>query len=186
MFEKAKIMGVDIDKKKLQTCKMLANELNIKNTAFAYFDVTKKQMETSYDLIVNIDVLEHIDRYEAVLENFSNLLKRGGYLYIHVPQSNQERIFGSLKEWHHEDHAREGISRKILEDDLRKLGFKIIVSRETFGLFGKLSWELNHLALAKSFFIVGVIFPILYIIAKIDLWQNNKNGLGIALLAKKE
>ena len=184
-FKKAKVTGGEIDKQKIQSCRALSDELGIKNANFTYFDIAKKQIMAKYDMIVNIDVLEHIKRYELALENFSNLLRKGGYLYIHVPQPNQKRLFKSLNEWHHEDHAHEGIAKSELENKLKKLGFNIIVSMETFGFFGKLSWELNHIMLSKSFVIAGIIFPLLYVIAKIDLWVNNKNGLGIAILAKK-
>ncbi len=186
-YPQAKVTGGDIDKYKLKSCQTMTKELGLKNIEFDYLDITKiNNKENYYDLVVNIDVLEHIDNYELVLENFFNMLQKNGYLYVHVPQPNQKRIFNSLKKWHHEDHMREGISKKELETSLGKLGFRIIESRETFGFFGKLSWELNHLALSKSFFIAGLLYPLLNIVANLDLWQNNKNGLGIAVLAKKE
>lgn len=186
MFTEAKITGGDIDKYKLQSCTAIAKELNIRNVKFEFLNITKGNSKARYDLITCIDVLEHIHDYELVLRNFSKLLKDGGYLYIHVPQPNQKRIFNSLKNWHHEDHEHEGITEDILKNILKKLGFKIIESRETFGFFGKLAWELNHIALSKSFLIAGVIFPFLYIIARVDLWTKNKNGLGIALLSQKK
>lgn len=185
MFPKAKVIGGDIDNYKIQTCKTLASELNIGNVEFRYLNITKISNSAVYDLAVCIDVLEHIHDYELALNNFSKLLKSGGYLYIHVPQPNQKRIFNSLKDWHHEDHAHEGIAKKELENKLAELEFKIIVSMETFGFFGKLSWELNHIMLSKSFIIGGIIFPLLYVIARIDLWQRNKNGLGVAILLQK-
>lgn len=186
MFVKAKVTGGDIDKYKLQSCKNIAKELKIKNVGFEYLNITQESDKTIYDLVVCIDVLEHIHDYELVLKNFSKLLKSGGYLYVHVPQPNQKRIFPSLQDWHHEDHAHEGIAKNVLENTLKKLGFKTIKSKETFGLFGKLAWELNHISLSKSFFIAGIIYPLLYIIAKIDLWQKNKNGLGVAVLSQKQ
>lgn len=186
MFTKAKVIGGDIDKYKLQSCRVIANQLNVKNVEFEYLDITKASNNATYDLTVCIDVLEHIHNYESALKNLSKLLKSGGYLYIHVPQPNQKRIFNSFKKWHHGYHIHEGIARKHLENLLEKLGFKIIVSKDTFGFFGKLSWELNHLTLSKSFFIAGLLYPLLNIIANLDLWQKNKNGLGIAVLAKKE
>ena len=182
----ARVTGGDIDKYKLKSCQTMAKELGLKNVEFVYMDVTRLKRKTIYDFIVSIDVLEHINHYELALENFSNLLKRGGYLYIHVPQPNQKRIFNSFKKWHHEDHVREGIAKTDLENSLRKLGFRIIISKETFGFFGKLAWEINHLTLSKSFILAGAIYPLLYVVAKMDLWRKNKNGLGVAILAKKE
>lgn len=186
MFAKAKVTGGDIDKYKLQSCKNIAKELNIENVGFEYLNITQADNKTTYDLIVCIDVLEHINDYELALENFSKLLKNGGYLYVHVPQPNQKRIFSSLKSWHHEDHAHEGIAKKELENKLKKLGFKVITSIETFGFFGKLSWELNHIMLSKSFVFAGIIFPFLYGLALLDLLWKNKNGLGIAILSQKK
>lgn len=185
-YPQAKVTGGDIDKYKLKFCQTMAKELGLRNIEFIYMDATRLGKRTIYDFIVSIDILEHINHYELALENFSNLLRKGGYLYTHAPQPNQKRLFKSLREWHHEDHAHEGIIKRELEEKLKKLGFKIVVSKETFGFFGKLAWEINHLTLSKSFFIAGLIYPLLNIIASLDLWQNNKNGLGIAVLAKKE
>ncbi|KKQ40604.1 MAG: hypothetical protein A3H17_03330 [Candidatus Levybacteria bacterium RIFCSPLOWO2_12_FULL_37_14] len=185
-FPKAMITGGDIDKYKLKSCQIMAKELGLKNIGFEYLNITKiNNKKNHYDLVVNIDVLEHVDNYKIALENFFKVLDKNGYLYIHVPQSNQKRIFGSLKEWHHEDHMREGISKKELEISLNKFGFKIIESMETFGFFGKLSWELNHIMLSRSFVLAGITFPFLFVLAILDpLWKNN-GGLGTAILVQK-
>lgn len=183
-FPEAEIAGIDIDSNKLKSCEAIAKELEIKNIEFTYLNLLKLP-KFNYDLIVNIDVLEHIDDYELVLKNFYNLLNKGGYLYIHVPQPNQERIFSLLKNWYHKGHVHEGISKIDLERNLKNLNFKIIASKETFGFFGKLAWELNHIMLLKSFALVAVSFPFLYILALLDLLLENKHGLGIAILVQR-
>lgn len=183
-FPKSQVIGIDLDKNKLRSCKIMANELRIKNVEFTYLDVLKLS-KSDYDLIINIDVLEHVKNYELALRNFFSALRKSGYLYIHVPQPDQKRIFGSFKTWRHEDHVREGISKTELEAALKKLKFKIVASKETFGFFGKLSWELNHMMLSKSFILAGVIFPFLFLLSQLDPILKNKNGLGIAILAKK-
>lgn len=185
-YPQAKVTGEDIDKYKLKSCQTIAKEMGLKNVKFIYMDATRLENKITYDFIVNIDVLEHIDNYKLVLGNFFKMLQKNGYLYIHVPQPNQKRIFSSFKKWHHENHVREGIAKADLENSLKKLGFRIIISKDTFGFFGKLAWEINHLTLSKSFFIASITYPLLYAIAKIDIWQKNKNGLGIAVLVKKE
>lgn len=184
-FSRASVTGGDIDRNKLKSCRVLAKEFHLNNVFFRYFDITKTQKKSVYDLIVTIDVLEHVQNYEKVLQNFHRLLQKGGILYIHVPQPHQKRIFPSLRKWHHDDHVREGVDKKTLEDKLEKLGFRILVSRETFGFFGKLAWELNHLMLTRSFILAGTTFPFLYIIALLDLYWKNECGLGVAILAKK-
>lgn len=184
-FNNAKITGGEIDKDKLKSSEVIRKQLHLRNVNFVYFDIMRPQGKPLYDLIICIDVLEHIAQYEIVLKNFYDLLQNNGYVYIHVPQPNQKRIFSSFKKWHHLDHVREGIAKNTLENRLKKLGFRIILSQETSGFFGKITWEINHLALSRSFVLAGIIFPILYILAMLDQLSKNKDGLGVAVLAKK-
>lgn len=184
-FNKAKITGGEIDKNKLSYSEAIRKQLHLKNVKFVYFDIMKSQNKSLYDLIICIDVLEHIDRYEIVLKNFYDLLQNNGYIYIHVPQPNQKRIFSLFKTWHHLDHVHEGIAKNTLENRLKKLGFQIISSQETSGFFGKITWEINHFTLSKSFVFAGIIFPLLYVLAMLDQFTKNKDGLGVAVLAKK-
>ncbi len=184
-FPRAIVRGGDIDRDKLKSCKFLIKEFHLNNVSFNYLDLTKITNRSTYDLIVAIDVLEHVTDYVKVLRNFHRLLRKNGLLYVHMPQPHQKRIFCSLRMWQHKDHVREGIAKNALENILEDLGFKIIESRETFGFFGKLAWELNHLMLSKSFKLAGITFPFLYVLALVDQLCRNKKGLGIAILAKK-
>ena len=187
-FKNATIDGWEIDKTKLEFSKKFANELHIKNVNFLYGDITKTTSKNinGYDLVVNIDVLEHIGNFENALKLFHKLLSKGGYLFIHTPQANQKRIFKSLENWHHEGHVHEGFSPDELKKTLIKIGFGNISTRETFGFFGKLAWELSHIAMSKGFVILGIVYPFLYLIACLDLFTNNKKGLGTAILARKK
>lgn len=184
-FPNASVIGGEIDKKKLKSCLSMKKQLHQSNVTFIELDLTKKNFKEKFDLIVIIDVLEHIENYKGVLKNLYSLLNKGGYLYVHVPQPNQKRIFTSLKKWHHEDHVHEGIKKTILQSDLKTIGFRVLKAKETFGFFGKLVWEINHLLLLKSFILAGLVFPILYPIALLDKMVNNKQGLGVAVLAQK-
>lgn len=187
-FQDSAIDGWEIDKTKLEFSKRFAKELNINNTDFLYGDITKPSLKSNnkYDLIVNIDVLEHIDNFENALKLFYKLLSKGGYLFIHTPQKDQKRIFKSLENWHHEGHIHEGFSPNELKKTLTEIGFGNVWARETFGFFGKLAWELNHLAMSKGFVILGIVYPFLYLISRLDLFTNNKKGLGTAILARKK
>ncbi len=185
-YPHAFITGGDIAKAKLAWCKTVRSELAYTNTTFQYFDVTKTRHSAKQDLIVSIDVLEHVPDYRAALKNFSKQLVRGGYLYIHVPQPKQRRLFESMRTWEHADHVREGLTLRTLRQDLTRVGLSIVASKQTFGFFGKLAWELNHMTLSKNFILAGIAYPILYLIGSIDLMATNKRGLCIAVLAKKK
>ena len=185
-FPHASVTGGDIDRHKLKSCRELAKKFHLNNVSFRYVDLTKINGKAAYDVIVTIDVLEHIKNYTKVLQNFHRLLRKDGVLYIHVPQPDQKRIFKRLKTWHHEDHVREGVSNTNLQKILKQIGFTIVDSRETFGFFGKLAWEINHLALSQSMILGGLVFPLLYPLIILDTMIPNANGLGVAMLAQKE
>lgn len=187
LYPKAKIIGSDIDREKLQFCNNIAKDLHIDNIDFVYGDITKQvRKKNLYNLIVHIDVLEHVENYKQVLKNLHSLLTPLGYVFIHTPQINQTRFFKQFKKWYHEDHKHEGFAPEKLCQEIEKQGFKVIVLNHTLGPFGKLAWELNHMMLAKSFVLTGIFFPFLYILAKIDSVFPNKSGLALALLAQKK
>ncbi len=185
-YPHATITGGEIDKNKLRFCAQLKNDNKIQNIQFTTVDITKRQKREVYNLVIAIDVLEHVKDYKKVIKNFYGMLKDKGYLYIHVPQPTQVRIFSSLKKWHHDDHVREGISKKELEKTCKLFGFRIISARETYGIFGKLAWEINHLMLSKNFILAGITFPFLYPLILLDERMHNRDGIGIALLAQKK
>ncbi len=186
MFPNAKIVGEEVDRNKIKFSKKFAKELGFSGIDFYYQDISKDvNSKQKYDLIVNIDVLEHIKDYRRVLKNFYKQLVKEGFVYIHTPQPNQERIFSQLKKWHHEDHVREGFMIKELTKDLRDLGFKTVEVKETFGFFGKLAWEINHILLEKSFILSGFFYPFLILLSLLDTMVENEKGLGVAILARK-
>lgn len=186
MFPKARIVGEEIDRDKINFSKKFAKELGFSKIDFYYRDISKVyNNRQKYDLIVNVDVLEHIEDYRKVLKNFYKQLSNKGFLYIHTPQPNQERIFSQLKKWHHEDHVREGFMVKELVKELVDFKFKVIVVKQTFGFFGKLAWEINHILLEKSFLLAGFFYPLLIVLSVIDTMVSNKKGLGVAILVKK-
>ncbi len=186
LYPNTRIDGWEIDRKKLAFAKNFFKDLRINNVHFTYGDITKKQEGSNvYDFIMTIDVLEHIKDYRKALKNFYTLLKSGGYVYIHTPQIHQKRFFSQFKSWEHIDHVREGFEPKKLSADLEKIGFKVISLEHTFGFFGSLAWELNHLLLSKSFVLAGLAFPILYILALMDRYTHNYRGLAASYLAQK-
>lgn len=186
MFPKARIVGEEIDRDKINFSKKFAKELGFSRIDFYYRDISRVcNNRQKYDLIVNVDVLEHIEDYRKVLKNFYKQLSSKGFLYIHTPQPNQERIFSQLKKWHHEDHVREGFVTKELIRELTDFKFKLVEVKHTFGFFGKLAWEINHILLEKSFILAGLFYPLLIVLSVIDTMVNNKKGLGIAILAQK-
>jgi 2-polyprenyl-3-methyl-5-hydroxy-6-metoxy-1,4-benzoquinol methylase len=185
-YAQSKVTGWDIDHKKIKNAKELGRAFNRANVEFAYGDIVKKTTgKNEYDFILIIDVLEHIENYKKALKNIYRLLKPGGYLYIHVPQVHQKRFFKDLAGWEHEDHKREGFHPDKLPKELTSMGFKVIAREHSFGLVGKFAWELGHITLMKHQILAALCYPFLYGLSKLDSLMSNKNGLCMAILARK-
>ncbi len=185
-YPEGKVTGWDLDKYKIRASQKIAQEKHLFNARFVLHDLLQSAQEKNkFDFIFNIDVLEHITSYKKVLKTFFALLKSGGYLYIHTPQTKQKRFFKHFRKWSHEDHVREGFVPSKLTKDLEAIGFQVIDHWNTFGTFGSLAWELNHLCLTKSFVLAGLTFPFLYLPALIDRAIINRVGLAAGYLVKK-
>jgi len=48
-------------------------------------DLRYAPLDKQFDIVICSDTLEHIDRYELVLDNLGKLVVLGGLLYLHVP-----------------------------------------------------------------------------------------------------
>ena len=183
-YPHASVLGVDNSKKNMLIGKTMAKTRTVANTKFIVGNL-EHPMKEKFDFIVCIDVLEHIENYQRVLKNFYRSLGRGGYLYIHVPQMHQKRFFKQFQTWSHEGHVREGFIPSSFQKDLKNIGFQKIGVWNTFGVLGSLAWELNHLALSKSFIVAALIYPFLLPFIIVDRYMYNKKGLAASYVYRK-
>jgi SAM-dependent methyltransferase len=160
-------------------------------------DLTKPEHYNKFDLIVCVDVMEHIEDDKKVFLNFYNALTKGGYLLINSPSiyggsdvhDEKEQSFIS-------EHARDGYSNEDLESKLKPLGFSTYRTRYTYGFWGDKAWRLGikypmvMLNASKVFFIILpfyylVTFPFTLVMMNLDFLTKNRVGSGINFIAKK-
>ena len=78
------VIGVDIDLEPLKKIKQYINFPENIQLQETYQEIPQK----SLDLIIALDVLEHVDNLDGELENFASLLAPGGELIISGPTEN--------------------------------------------------------------------------------------------------
>ena len=66
-FPTARVEGVDLLGDRIRLASESARALGLDNVVFKEGDLTTLEMEEVYDLIISIDVLEHVPRQEYVL-----------------------------------------------------------------------------------------------------------------------
>lgn len=192
------IFAVDVKEDWITDCQNFFSQKKIENVSFAVEDLTNINHPNKFDLIVCVDVMEHISEDQKVFSNFYDALKKGGYLLINSPS-----IFGGSDVHSDEEesfigeHARDGYSKEDLELKLHPLGFSTYRCRYTYGFWGDKAWRLGIkypmllLNISKLFLMILplyylVTFPFTLILMKLDFWSENETGSGINFIAKKE
>ena len=192
------IYAVDIKEDWIKNCKDFFSEGKIDNVSFGIEDLTQISHKDKFDLILSVDVMEHIKNDVKVFQNYYQALRKDGYLIINTPS-----IYGG-SDAHEEDeesfigeHARNGYSFEDLEAKLKPIGFSIYQKKYTYGFWGDKAWRLGikypmlMLNISKLFFIILPIYyiitlPFTFLMMYVDYSGNNKIGSGVNLIAKKE
>ena len=142
-----------------------------------------------FDLIVAIDILEHIKDDIQVLKNFRQVLDDGGKLIISSPSTFDE----SAK--FVEEHVRPGYDKDEIILKLENAGFRIVSFDFSYGRLGHLAWLLTMkypmslLGISKLFFILLpiyylVFYPVSALFMCIDVRVKNKTGTGVIVVAE--
>ncbi len=196
------ITGVDVKDEQIDDCNNFFNQIGRgERVKFEVADLTKFVQEEKYDLILSVDVMEHILEDELVFSNFYQSMKKGGTLLISTPSDQG----GSDTDHHHEEdgvhgfideHVRDGYNADDIREKLKKAGFSNIVTRYTYGKAGNISWRLSMkypikmLNISKLFFLILPVYyiltyPIAYLLNWIDVTGNHKKGTGLMVVAEK-
>lgn len=107
MSIKAKeVAGVDVDKKSVDYCNDFLFDRNPKLKKILHYDGYHLPFkDNEYDVIVSIDVLEHVDRYDDFLQELARVAKK--YIIINTPNRRAENTnpdgspknYWHLREW---------------------------------------------------------------------------------------
>ncbi|MCT4587523.1 MAG: class I SAM-dependent methyltransferase [Carboxylicivirga sp.] len=200
--KKWSITGVDVKEEQIADCNQFFNKINRGNRVrFEYADLTKFVRPDSYDIILSVDVMEHILEDELVFANFFQSMKKDGHLIISTPSDQG----GSDTHHHHEEdgvhgfideHVRDGYNAEDIKAKLEKAGFKNIETSYTYGKAGNLSWRLSMkfpiqaLNATKLFFIVLpfyylLTYPFAYLLNWLDISRKHTKGTGLMVVAQK-
>ncbi len=191
------IYSIDVKEEWIKDCENFFISRKIDSVSFGIEDLTKINYQNKFDLILSVDVMEHIEEDILVFKNFYNALKKDGFLLINTPSVyGGSDVHGNEGESFISEHARDGYSLEDLKNKLELLGFTIEKIKFTYGYWGDKAWRLGIktpmrlLNLSKLFILILplyflITFPFTFIMMFIDYKSDNKIGSGINLLAKK-
>lgn len=196
-FPNTKILAVDIKEDYINDASTFFKKSNLKNVEFKIDDLTKITYNNEFDLIVCVDVMEHIENDIGVLRNFHRALKKDGYLIINTPS-----IFGGSDAHGEEDesfigeHFRTGYSKEEMFEKLKLAGFNSFEGFYTYGFWGDKAWRIGIkypmllLNVSKIFllllpFYYILILPFFILLNYLDTKSRIDKGTGLVVIAKK-
>jgi SAM-dependent methyltransferase len=201
IFPNALIKAVDVKEEQIFDCNQFFLKIGLNNRViFEKADLTRYVEEKQFDLILSVDVMEHIEEDVLVFKNFHASLNDNGMLLISTPSDkggsdahdhDDDTVSGFIDE-----HVRDGYNIDEIQDKLRTAGFSNIRARYQYGTTGQLSWVLSMkfpiklLGLSKLFFILLpfyylIAYPVSALLNLIDLSTEHKTGTGLIVTAYK-
>ena len=77
----AEVVGIDASDKNINVAKVHAKKNNLK-IKYICSSPEKLEIKTKFDVILNMEIIEHVDNVEHFLKASSNLLKKNGIMFI--------------------------------------------------------------------------------------------------------
>ncbi|MGD0583719.1 MAG: class I SAM-dependent methyltransferase [Bacteroidales bacterium] len=194
-----KIKGIDINRDDIAECNEFFSRTGRSGrVVFEQGDLTALDEKERYDLVITVDVMEHIADDEKVFAGFSRAMKNGGILIISTPSDKGgSDVHDHAGTSFIDEHVRDGYGREEIISRLEHADFKGVNVAYTYGKAGTLSWRLSMkypvkmLNLSYLFFIFLpfyylIAFPVAFVLNIIDVNTYNVSGTGLLVTAEKK
>lgn len=197
MSRKWNVLAVDVKEEQVSDCNQFFRAIGRHNVLFRIADLIKYRQPNSYDLILSVDVMEHILEDVEVFRNFQASLRSGGMLLISTPSDQGgSDVHGDDEASFIEEHVRDGYNIQEIQDKLKLAGFRRVEAHYGYGKPGQISWRLSMkypmllLNASKIFFIVLpfyylITFPFSLILNWMDVNGKHPSGTGLIVKAWK-
>ncbi len=198
LFKRSTILAVDVKEEQVADCNAFFCRMRRNNVRFEVADLTVFSRNDFFDLILSVDVMEHIEDDVKVFRNFYDSLTQDGILIISTPsdQGGSDVHDHDHGESFIDEHVRDGYGMEEIREKLRMAGFSIIEAWYTYGKPGQLGWRLSMkypimmLNVSKIFFLLLpfyylVTFPLALACNFMDLGGKHASGTGLMVKAIK-
>jgi len=190
-FPAAEVFGVDLDEDQNRVNSEIAKKVGFKKVQFVTMDAMKLPELGRFDLIISMDMLEHLDDDLGAVKMFYEALEPGGYMLIHVPHLTRN-IFGWQREnWMDIDgHVRPGYTKDELTRLLARGGFHVKTCIYNYNTMETLANDISKLitgARERNKGLYALVFPLLLFFSFLgSFYRSQKSGSGLVALAVKE
>ena len=201
------LVGFELDPIMAESARrIIERDKKIANVVIVEDSIENLEANNSYDLIILVDVLEHIKDDVRLVKRLIRALKSGGYLVLHVPKPRQEqwrllsafrfhdvpdivRGEGAHRQIRISGHVREGYRYKDLCQLSDMVEADIVTIEETIGVWGEISFELNQLFWKYPilrYLWAFLTYPITVTIGYLEILSKPSSGNSLLIIFQKK
>ena len=177
-------------KESVNACQHIAKKIK-SDVKFRQTSVEELSEKNFFDLIICVDILEHIKNDLAALIALHRVASHEGLLILHVPALYRRYpVWKKSPNFDVETHVRTGYEPKDIVDKVKKAGFIVRESGFTYGFWETLANNLSYMitrARMENKIFYSLVFPILNLISLIGAKARPSNlGAGVYIIAEKK
>lgn len=191
------IRAIDVKRDYIACANDFFRELKLQQVYCSVEDLTIFKQDSAFDLILSVDVMEHIVDDQTVFTNFYESLKPGGVLLISTPSDKGGSGVKSPNQVSFiSEHVRDGYGMNEIKEKLKKAGFCKVKAHYSYGVPGKIAWKMamkwpmKMMAITRSalfilpFYYLLIFIPLL-VLHYIDTYTPHRSGSGLIVRAEK-
>ena len=189
-FPDSKILGVDLLRESIAACQYIAEKTNITNVKFRQTSLEHLTDKNTFDLIVCVDIMEHIEDDLRAMQGLHEVAAPGGVLVLHVPALYRRYpVWKKSLNFDVETHVRIGYERNEIEEKVKQAGLSIRESGFTYGFWETLANNISYMitsARMQNKKLYALAFPFLHLISILGYRARPASlGAGVFVIAEK-
>jgi SAM-dependent methyltransferase len=191
------ILGLDVKRDYVAENNQFFRGQGASNVYFRTEDLVQYHQSASFDLVLSVDVMEHIEEDRKVFSNFFDSLRDGGVLLISTPsdkggsgvkKKGDQSFIG--------EHVRDGYNAAEIKEKLKTAGFCKVKVHYSYGIPGKLAWKMAMkwpMKMMEATMASVIILPFYYLLFMVpilvlhymDTYTPHRSGTGLIVKAEK-
>ncbi len=192
-FPRSEVEGIDNNPAHHANAIRYSAPLALPNLRYVLGDLTRLDAPGRYDLVVCIDVLEHIPAQDDVLRRLRGALAPGGVAFFHLPTRRPvppplARHLRDFHRWAEGEHLAEERTAEEVAEAVRRAGFELLEVRRTFGFWaGELATSLFDLPYRNTpvnRILQALLAPVCRVLALADAWYPGRARFAVAVVAR--
>jgi SAM-dependent methyltransferase len=197
-YPDARITGLDIKQEQVDDCNRFFASIGKQElVSFEYADLNLLDRKEAYDLILSVDVMEHIEDDRGVMKRLCRALSPGGILLISTPSDQGgSDVHEEDDESFIDEHVRDGYGVDEIDEKLREAGFEDIEIRYSYGKPGRVSWRLSMkypillVSTSRAFLLLlplyyMVVYPVCLLLNMADVKGHHTSGTGLIVKCRR-